>query len=114
MRNVMTRAVINRLKNGDIIGFSIRGHAGASKNGEFDMVCAAISAVGYTALGGLQELCGVENYKESDGCLEMRLPEDMTAEDWAKAQIILKTLEIGLKQIENQYSEYIQVSFREV
>ena len=110
----MTRAVIKRLKNGDIIGFSIRGHAGAAKDGEFDMVCAAISAVGYTALGGLQELCGVNAYKESDGNLEMKLPKDMTAEAWTKAQIILKTMVIGLKQIENQYSKHIQVSFKEV
>ncbi|MGI6122714.1 MAG: ribosomal-processing cysteine protease Prp [Acetivibrionales bacterium] len=110
----MTKAVINRLNNGDIIGFSIRGHAGAAKNGEYDMVCAAISAVGYTALGGLEELCGVNTYKESDGNLTMNLPEDMAAEDWATAQIILKTMEIGLKQIENDYSKHIHVSIKEV
>ena len=42
------------------------------------------------------------------------LPENMTADAWTKAQIILKTMEIGLKQIENQYSKHIQVSFKEV
>ncbi len=110
----MTRAVINRLKNGEIFGFSIKGHAEAAQDGEFDMVCAAISAVGYTALGGLEELCGVNTYKESDGNLDMELPKNMTADAWAKAQIILKTMEIGLKQIENQYSKHIQVSFKEV
>lgn len=110
----MTRAVINRLKNGEIFGFSIKGHAEAAQDGEFDMVCAAISAVGYTALGGLEELCGVNTYKESDGNLDMELPKNMTADAWAKAQIILKTMEIGLKQIENQYSKHIKVSFKEV
>ena len=110
----MTRAVINRLKNGEIFGFSIKGHAEAAQDGEFDMVCAAISAVGYTTLGGLEELCGVNTYKESDGNLDMELPENMTADAWAKAQIILKTMEIGLKQIENQYSKHIKVSFKEV
>ena len=44
----------------------------------------------------------------------MKLPKDMTAEAWTKAQIILKTMVIGLKQIENQYSKHIQVSFKEV
>jgi uncharacterized protein YsxB (DUF464 family) len=110
----MTKAVISRLKDGSINGFSIKGHAGAAKSGEYDMVCAAISAVCYTALGGLEELCGVNTYKELDGDLSMALPESLTGENYAKAQVILKTMEIGLKQIENQYHRYIQVSFKEV
>jgi len=110
----MTKAVINRLKNGNIQGFGIRGHAGAAKNGEYDMVCAAISAVCYTALGGLEELCGVNTYQESDGNLTMALPDNMADEAWARAQIILETMEIGLRQIENQYPRHIQVSFKEV
>ncbi len=110
----MTKAVIHRLKSGEIKGFSIKGHAGAEKNGEYDMVCAAISAVAYTALGGLDELCGVNTYSESSGNLKMALPDNMTSEAWTKAQIILETMEIGLKQIENQHSRHIQVRFKEV
>ncbi len=110
----MTKAIFYRLKNGEIIGFNIRGHAGSANNGEFDMVCAAISAIAYTALGGLDELCGVNTYKESDGNLQMLLPDNMASDLWTRAQIILETMEIGLKQIENQYSRYIQVRFKEV
>lgn len=105
---------MDRLINGELKGFSIKGHAGAAKMGEYDMVCAAISAVCYTALGGLEELCGINTYKEFDGDLTMTLPDDMTTEAWAKAQIILETMEIGLKQIENQYSHHIQVRYKEV
>ena len=110
----MTRAVISCFKNGSIKGFDIKGHAGAAKDGEYDMICAAISAIGYTALGGLDELCGLNTYKESSGNLSMTLPDRMTDENRAKAQIILKTMVIGLRQIENQYSRHIQVSFKEV
>lgn len=110
----MTKAIFKCLDNGEIIGFNIKGHAGFAKNEEYDMVCAAISAVGYTALGGLEELCGVNTYKEDDGNLAMELPKNMTNDAWAKAQIILKTMVIGLKQIEDQYSKHIQVSFKEV
>lgn len=102
------------MSNGDIIGFDIKGHAGARTGGEYDMVCAAISAIGYTALGGLDELCEVNTHIESEGNLSMKLPKGMTIEARAKAQIILKTMVIGLKQIENQYSKHIQVSFKEV
>ncbi|NLU51790.1 MAG: ribosomal-processing cysteine protease Prp [Clostridiaceae bacterium] len=110
----MTRAVIYKLKDGTINGFKIKGHANAKNDGEFDLVCAAISAIAYTALGGLNELCGVEAWDESDGYMAMRLPDDMAAENRAKAQIILETMEIGLRQVENQYPRHIQVRFEEV
>lgn len=110
----MIRAVFYRLENGDIKGFDINGHAGAAKKGEYDMICAAVSAVGYTALGGLEELCGINTYKESDGKLVMELPADAAPEVWTEAQTILKTMVIGLKQIEKQYHKHIKVSFKEV
>ena len=110
----MTRAVINRLISGEIKGFSIKGHAGAKKTGEYDLVCAAISAVCYTALGALDELCRINTYEESDGRLEMILPNNIPPEIWTKAQIILETMEIGLKQIEIKYTRHIQVRYKEV
>lgn len=111
---IMIKAVFYRLKNGDIKGFDIKGHAGAAKNGEFDMICAAVSAVCYTALGGLDELCRINTYKESDGNVAMELPENAAPKVWAAAQTILKTMVIGLKQIENQYRRHIKVVFEEV
>lgn len=110
----MTKAIIYRLKNGLIKGFSISGHAGAKKSGEYDLVCAAISAVGYTALGALDELCGVGGYQESDGNLEIFLPDELAKDLSEKAEIILETLEIGLKQIEAQYAKHICVMNKEV
>jgi uncharacterized protein YsxB (DUF464 family) len=110
----MIKAVFYRLKNGDIKGFDINGHAGAAKKGEYDMICAAVSAVGYTTLGGLDELCGINTYKESNGSLVMELPADADPAVWTQAQTILKTMVIGLKQIENQYHQHIKVSFKEV
>lgn len=111
---IMIKAVFYRLKNGDIKGFDINGHAGAAKKGEFDMICAAVSAVCYTALGGLDELCRINTYRESDGNIAMELPEDTEPKVWADAQTILKTMAIGLMQIENQYRRHIKVVFEEV
>jgi uncharacterized protein YsxB (DUF464 family) len=110
----MTRAVIYRKKNGEIKGFDIKGHAGSAGCSQYDMVCAAISAVCFTALGGLDELCGINNFKESDGHLTMTLPDNLAIETQHIAQIILKTMEIGLMQIQNQYSRHIKVIFKEV
>jgi uncharacterized protein YsxB (DUF464 family) len=44
----------------------------------------------------------------------MELPESVEEDVWARAQIILKTMVIGLRQIEVQYSRHIQVRFKEV
>lgn len=97
-----------------IRGFTIRGHAGAARPGEYDLVCAAISAIGYTAVGALSELCGIKDYIEADGKLEMMLPENMAPETAQTAEIILETLEIGLKQVEMQYSRHLRVMSKEV
>ena len=110
----MTKAVIYRLKNGLIKGFKINGHAGAGKPGDYDLVCAAISAIGFTAVGALDELCGVNGYKELDGSLEMMLPEDLAGDVAEKAGIILESMEIGLIQVEKQYPKHLRVLNKEV
>ena len=110
----MTKATIYRSKDGVIRGFKIRGHAGANRQGEYDLVCAAISAIGYTAVGALVELCGIKDYSESDGSLGMMLPDDVSPDVSAKAEIILEALEIGLRQVERQYSRHLCVLNEEV
>ncbi|MDI9513489.1 MAG: ribosomal-processing cysteine protease Prp [Clostridiaceae bacterium] len=110
----MTKATIYRSKDGLIRGFKIRGHAGANRQEEYDLVCAAISAIGYTTIGSLVELCGINDYSESDGSLEMMLPQDISPDILAKAEVILETLEIGLKQIEMQYARHLRVMNKEV
>ena len=42
------------------------------------------------------------------------LPENLSPENAAKAEIILETLEIGLKQVEMQYARYLRVVSEEV
>ncbi len=110
----MIKAVFNRSDNGEISGFEVKGHANSSGKGEYDLICASVSAIGYTALGGLQELCGIECYEERNGYLKMDLPGNLSEETMKTAQIILKTMEIGLQQVEAQYTSYIRVIGREV
>lgn len=109
----MTKVRIFRQAN-RIAGFEIKGHAGAGGQGEYDMVCAAISGIAYTALGALDEMCGIHTYHEQDGHIRMMLPviaEEVIRE---KASIVLEAMEIGLKQIEAQYPRYIRILNKEV
>ena len=133
----MTEAIIYRSRNGLVKGFNISGHAIEKtgligsffdflkgffiardsepiKRGEYDLVCAAISAIGFTAVGALDELCGVNCYKELDGNLEMMLPEDLACDVAEKAGIILESMEIGLMQVEKQYPKHLHVLNKEV
>ena len=109
----MTNVKVFR-KGNEIQGFSIKGHAGAGGHSEYDMVCAAISGIAFTALGALDEMCGIREYREEDGRLESMLPENLEEAVRYKATIILEAMEIGLKQIEAQYPRYIRTICKEV
>lgn len=102
-----------RDREGFIRGFEIKGHSGYAKKGK-DIVCAAVSALGYTALGALDELAGIKNYVEEDGYIECSVLEDVKEDLKPSIGIILETVFIGLKQIENSYKEYVVIEEQEV
>jgi len=109
----MIKAVIYHDANGIIKGFRVKGHAGYSTAGE-DIVCSAVSAIVFTALGGLDELAGFRNFTEHDGFLECHVPDNLEETQKHIADIILKTMAIGLRQIEADYGKYIRIKYEEV
>lgn len=109
----MIQAVIFKDSRGVIQGFKIKGHAGFKKAGK-DIVCSAVSAIVYTALGGLDELAGFRNFSEKDGLIICYIPENLSAEQSEATDIILKTMVIGLRQIEADYNKYIRIRYEEV
>ncbi len=109
----MIKINIVRDNKGFIWEFKIKGHAGFSNSGE-DIICAAISAIAYTALGGLDELVGIKNYKEKDGYIRCSIPVDIATHQMEKVKIILETMVIGFRQIEMAYRDYVVVLDEEV
>jgi uncharacterized protein len=109
----MIQVIIIRDNEGVIREFSVNGHAGFAESGS-DIVCAAVSAVAYTAVGALEELVGIRRYEEKEGYMKFSLPLDISREKFETAGIILETAAIGFKQIEMQYGEYVEVSDEEV
>jgi len=93
-----------------VSSFTMAGHAGAAPHGE-DIVCAAVSAIVYTTLGSLEDLCGIKNYTIEDGFVEWHMPEGVSEDNKRTATIILKTMIIGLKQImyTPSYKKYISI-----
>jgi uncharacterized protein YsxB (DUF464 family) len=91
-------------------GFRIQGHAGAASSGE-DVVCAGVSAVAQTALLGLDAfLPGRFEWElRADGWIDCFLAARLSPEERKIAEIILRTLELGLKSIEDSYGEYVKI-----
>lgn len=109
----MIKAVILQNARGIIQGFKIKGHAGFAEPGR-DIVCSAVSAIVYTALGGLDELAGFKSFEEKDGNIVCHIPKNLSAEQRNITNIILETMVIGLRQIEADYDKYIRICYEEV
>ncbi|SMB80376.1 hypothetical protein SAMN00017405_0866 [Desulfonispora thiosulfatigenes DSM 11270] len=100
--------------NEEIIGFEFSGHAFFADSGK-DIVCAAASVLATTTVNSLELQLDLHNHytvDEKSGYLKCMLPKDLSQDKFEKAQIILKTLEIGIKSIELNFSQYIKLSHR--
>ena len=104
----MITARIFRNNQKKVTGFEISGHAGYAEEGS-DIICAAVSAIAYTAIGYFDEkkIGGkVPQYSIEDGYLKSEI--DANSPDPAYA--VMEAAFIGLKQIEYSYGdEYIKV-----
>ena len=45
----------------------------------------------------------------TDGFLSCTLPKDLTLKEQEKAQVILKTMELGLEALKPQYGKYFKI-----
>jgi len=104
---------IKRSSNGLIKGFRIQGHAGYSSKGK-DIVCAAVSAIAYTAVGALDEMAGIKNYTEKDGFMEFGITSEISGKLLETANIIMNVAAVGFKQIEYSYGKYVRIVDKEV
>ncbi|MDF2524902.1 MAG: cysteine protease [Clostridiales bacterium] len=111
----MIKIHIIRDKSGFIWQFEVKGHAGYSKPGTVDIVCAAVSVTAYTAVGSLDELAGIKGcFKEKDGYMLCSIPSDIPSDKKQTVGIILETTLVGFKQIEMEYRRYVTVLEEEV
>lgn len=110
----MIKVYVTRDITKAISGFEIKGHANFDIKGK-DIVCAAVSAIAYTALGGLKNLAKIDfEHTESNGTLECNMNSYADVEAKNKASVILETMVIGLRQVEKAYPENVEVVDKEV
>lgn len=105
--------VIFKRKNERLIAFKIEGHAGFDDFNR-DIICSAISMVSQTTLIGILEVLKVEaKYCIEDGFLSLSL-EEKSMDEIEKCQVLLKTMLLGLENIQISYGDYINVKVEEV
>lgn len=109
----MVRVELHRLRDdGTLAGFVVRGHAGRGYRGT-DIVCAGVSALTTATVLGLQARLGLEPEVEKDGdegYLRCGLdPKAVPPELWARAQDLLETMALALRQIAEDYPENVRV-----
>lgn len=109
----MIKINIVRDKQNNIQKFTVSGHAGFSEHGS-DIVCAAISALAYTAVGALKEIAGTGDYIEKDGYIECIVPQNISKKKRETVNVILETIILGFKQVELSYRKYVSVLDKEV
>ena len=106
----MTIIVIKK-KDDDITGVECSNHTDFADYGK-DIVCAGVSSITQTAVLGIQKLTNVKNkltIDEQKGYLKLELYDIENSKDFQKAQIILKTMLLGLEDLEKQYPKYIKL-----
>lgn len=109
----MTKVTVFQ-KNKVTTGIQISGHSGFADAGK-DIVCSAISILGYTAINAIQELVRQDTqFFTVEEDLTVFCPKNLDSEEEKKAVCILETIVIGLKSIEMQYHSYIRIEYREV
>ncbi len=91
-------------------GFTAEGHAGATGEREYDLVCCAVSVLTVTAANALEKVARVRPVEaEGDGLVTCFLPEGMSDGAWKTAQIIFRTMECGLESIAAEYPEQLRI-----
>ena len=108
--------VIFKRKDERLIAFKIEGHAGFDDIDDINgnIIYSAISMVSQTTLNGILEVLKVEaEYCIEDGFLSLSL-EEKSMDEIEKCQVLLKTMLLGLENIQISYGDYINVKVEEV
>ena len=93
------------------MGFDCLGHAEYSEGN--DIVCAAVSALVINCINSIETLTDAQftcDSRQEDGMISFRLGAN-PGED---ARLLLRSLSLGLEEMESNYEAYIDVIFEEV
>lgn len=107
--------VVRKKLDNSIMSFTVKGHAEfARKDDKYDIVCAAVSGIVYTALGYMDEYYNMNDFIEEDGYIKWDRPDGLSDKVINKINPVLEAMIIGIKQIEAKYAKNVSVFVEEV
>ncbi|GEK87980.1 ribosomal-processing cysteine protease Prp [Alkalibacterium putridalgicola] len=102
-----------RRKGSNFMSVEMSGHAEAGPYG-YDVVCAAVSALSIGTVNSLSEIAEIPvevvSAEDSGGYLEFTIPAGISQKQMETGQILMKSLHLSLKSIEEEYSEYVKIN----
>ncbi len=106
----MISVIVNREGN-NIRAIYANGHAGYAGQGK-DIICSGVSTLLFTAASALEDICGYDSESffriiedKDDVNLRITVPEQGDDETKNRAQVIMRTCELGLIGIARDYNE---------
>jgi hypothetical protein len=110
----MTSVTFKKNRDNEILEFTADGHTNYGVEGE-DIVCAAVSSIIQTAALGILIKAQVQAKITRDdkrGYLKLELPIDLTTTQRHDCNVILDTMVLGLADLAENYSDFIELSLR--
>ncbi len=108
----MITITILQNKDKSFVGFDCIGHAGYAEEGE-DIVCAGVSALVINTVNSLACLTKTKfdtDTEEETGKLSVLFKGETDSE----ADLLMRSLVLGLQGIQDSYKDYIHLNFKEV
>lgn len=109
----MTNVTIER-KYGSIKRIVCDGHTNYGEAGE-DIVCSALSSIVQTALMGILIVAGVNaKFERNDekGYLSIEIPDELSEEKQHDVDVIMNTMSLGISDLNEGFSDYIEVEVK--
>ena len=107
----MIKVKIGHASNNQVNFLEVKGHANSAPYGE-DIVCASLSSVVQTAVLGLLMVAGIELEMKRDdnaGYLRFTLPNKLSEDQSVKACAILDTMLCGISDLNEGFSDYVEL-----
>ncbi|MEY8741205.1 ribosomal-processing cysteine protease Prp [Bacillales bacterium AN1005] len=101
--------IIRSVSNGGIISYLSKGHADYDGHGK-DIVCAGVSTVTFGTVNSIEVLLEiVPAHTIHEGFLKIDIPEQIEPKKFEQVQLLLESMVVMLKSIQESYDEYLTI-----
>lgn len=108
----MLKIILTKDEQNNYISFEAEGHTGISEKGT-DVACAGASAIIQTAVLGLTQVLQIKaGLQQEEGHLYFTLPFDIDDGKMEKAQILLRTMLLGLEEVKKAFPEAAEIEVK--